>query len=219
MTIEHWGWISTDENAKGERHSWNEREDDFSSVAFWYQTGEPTPAPPVPSAAERRLANLDETIYAKDFTDTEHHGAGPCHVQDNLSFYPDGQMFYKPTSPVDAWVEIPFSITKSEPQRLVLAVTRANDYGIYQAYLNGVKIGQPMDLFAKDVSEWECHLLDFWPEPGDFTLRLECVGKNDQSTGHCLGLESVRLRQRRPRVKEWARDKGNDWKQNPVLYD
>jgi hypothetical protein len=69
------------------------------------------------------------------------------------------------------------------------------------------------------VSEWECHLLDFWPEPGDYTLRLECVGKNAQSQGHYLGLESVLLRERRPRVKDWARDQDNDWRKNPILYD
>lgn len=219
VTIEHWGWISTDENAQGKRHSWNEREDDFSSVAYWYQTGEPSPAPPVPNAAERRLVSLDEITYAKGFRDDQHHGSGLCVVQNNLSFYPEGQLFYKPQQPADAWVEIPFTIAKSAPQRLVLAVTRASDYGIYQAYLNGVKIGAPIDLFHENVSEWEFHLLDFWPEPRDYTLRLECVGKSDQSTGHFLGLESVRLRQRRPRVKEWARDKGKDWKENPVLYD
>ncbi len=219
VTIEHWGWISTDENSQGKRHSWNEREDDFASVAFWYQTGTPPPAAPVPNAARRRLPNLDEITLAKQFTGAAQHGQGVCQVQNNLGFYPAGQLFYKPQQVANAWIEIPFSIAKSDPQRLLLAVTRANDYGVYQAYLNDVKIGGPLDFFAKDVSPWEFHLLDFGPEPGDYTLRLECVGKNDQSTGYYLGLESVRLRQRRPRVKEWARDKNNDWRKNPILYD
>jgi hypothetical protein len=97
--------------------------------------------------------------------------------------------------------------------------TRANDYGRYQAYLNGVKIGGVIDLYHKDLSDWEWHLLDFWPEPGPYTLRLECVGKNPKSTGHYLGIESVRLRERRPRVKQWARDQDKDWRKDPVLYD
>jgi hypothetical protein len=42
VTIEHWGWMSPDENPNYKSMSWNEREDDYSSVAFWYQTGEPT---------------------------------------------------------------------------------------------------------------------------------------------------------------------------------
>jgi hypothetical protein len=76
-----------------------------------------------------------------------------------------------------------------------------------------------LDLYAQDVSEWEFHLLDFWPEPGDYTLRLECVGKNPLSQGHFLGIESVRLRERRPRVQEWARERDHDWRKQPVLHE
>ncbi len=59
--------------------------------------------------------------------------------------------------------------------------------------------------------------MDFWPEPGDYTLRLECVGKDRDSSGYFLGIESVRLRERRPRVKDWAQDKDKDWPR-PILY-
>jgi hypothetical protein len=218
VTIEHWGWISTDENPEGKLDSWNEREDDFSSVAFWYQTGEPTAAEPVPDAAARTLPDLDQSVAAKDFVAGSHHGPGECVVQGNLPFYPAGQLFYKPAEATGAWVEIPFHVAKREPRRLLLAVTRANDYGIYQAYLNGVKIGPPLDLYAAEVGEWEFHLLDFWTEPGDYTLRLECVGKNPLSQGHYLGLDSVRLRERRPRVSEWAREKDLNWRDKPVLH-
>jgi hypothetical protein len=219
FTLEHWGWISTDENAEGKRHSWNEREDDFASVAFWYQTGQPSEADPIPHARERTLPNLDLIVPAAPFAREGHHGAGACQVQTNLAFYPDGQLFYRPAESRDAWIEIPFTVEHHEPRRLVLAVTRADDYGIYQAYLNGVKLGPPLDLYAPEVIEWECHLLDFWPQPGDYTLRLECVGKNERSRGHYLGLESVRLRERRPRVGQWGRDRDRDWTTDPVLYD
>ncbi|MCU0960189.1 MAG: DUF2961 domain-containing protein [Pirellulaceae bacterium] len=219
VTLEHWGWISTDENAQGERHSWNEREDDFASVAFWYQTGVPPAGDPVPDARARALPNLDLSFPASPFAQAQHHGAGVARVQDNLSFYPQGQLFYQPQEAEGAWVEIPFHVSRREPRRLLLKVTRAEDYGIYQAFLNGVRIGPPLDLYAPEVMPWECHLLDFWPEPGDYTLRLECVGKNPRSLGCYLGLESVALRERRPRVTEWARDANRDWRTDPVLYD
>ncbi len=219
VTLEHWGWISVDENAEGKRNSWNERQDDYASVAFWYQTGRPTPGEPVPPARRRTLPNLDLVFPAKAYVDSDHHGKGACRVQANLDFYPGGQLFYKPTEPRDAWVEIPFEVTKCEPRRLLVKVTRASDYGIYQAYLNGVKIGRPLNLYSDRVTEWEWHLLDFWPQPGHYTLRLECAGKSAQSTGYYLGVESVRLRERRPRVAEWGRDRDNDWRKHPILYD
>ena len=53
VTIEHFGWIAPDENVNNKSMSWNEREDDYSSVAFWYQTGTPTFTARAPSGAER----------------------------------------------------------------------------------------------------------------------------------------------------------------------
>jgi len=217
-TIEHFGWISTDENPEGKSDSWNERQDDYSSVAFWYQTGEPTLDPPMPHARERALPNLDLIFPAKGYTDDQHHGVGEASVQDNLGFLPDGQLFYRPEQAEGAWVEIPFTVTGKEPRRLLISGTRADDYGIYQPYLNGVKIGGPLDFYYDGVDGWEWHLLDFWPDPGEYTLRLECVGKNDRSRGYLLGVEAVRLRERRPRVKEWARDADKDWQVEQILY-
>ncbi|MFH1268851.1 MAG: glycoside hydrolase family 172 protein [Planctomycetota bacterium] len=218
VTIEHWGWISPDENPNGETHSWNERQDDFSSVAFWYQTGEPTFTARAPGAEERTLPNLDVTFPAKHYVDEEHHGPGEARVQTNLGFYPEGQLFYRPEEAENGWVEIPFTVEEKEPRRLVIKGTRADDYGRYQPSLNGVNLGPPIDFYDDRVTEWQWHLLDFWPDPGEYTLRLECVGKNAKSTGHFVGIESVRLRERRPRVKEWARDKDKDWQKEPTLY-
>lgn len=44
-------------------------------------------------------------------------------------------------------------------------------------------------------------------------LVLETEGE-----GHYLGIESVRLRERRPRVTEYAHDKNKDWRKDPILY-
>ena len=68
-----------------------------------------------------------------------------------------------------------------------------------------------MDFYSKEIINKEFHLLDFWPDPGNYTLRLECVNKNSLSGGHYLGIESVRLRDRRPRVHTYAHDKDKDW--------
>ncbi len=200
VTFEHFGWIPSDENPNRKTMSWNEREDDYASVAFWYQTGQPTFTARAPHARERKLPSLERvTAYARDFADSQHHGAGEATPQ-QLDFYPGPQLLYKPKEAGGAWLEVPFEVKQKEPLRLLLNVTKAPDFGQYQAFLNGVKLGAPMDGYNAKVVNEEFHLLDFWPEPGTYTLRLECVGKNHQSSGYYLGLESVRLRERRPRV-------------------
>ena len=218
VTMEHWGWISPDENAQQETHSWNERQDDYSSVAFWYQTGTPSRQPPVPPAHERRLKNLDLVFPAPPFAGVAHHGQGECVVQRNLAFYPEGQLFYKPVEVEDAWVEMTFDVQEKMPFRLLLSATRAEDYGIYQAFLNGTKIGPPFDLYHDSVSPWEIHLLDFWPEAGQYTLRLECVGKNARGRRALPRIGSGATAQRRPRVMEWGHDQDKDWTSQPILY-
>ncbi|HNS00491.1 MAG TPA: DUF2961 domain-containing protein [Planctomycetota bacterium] len=215
VTIEHYGWISSDENPTQKVDSWNEREDDYASVAFWYQTGKPTFEARAPHARERTLPCLDKIFYAADGLK---HGNGGTVAQKILG-YEKGQILYKPPTAEDAWIELAFEVREKEPRRLLLVMTRSYDFGSYRATLNGVKLGEVMDFYNADTDRWEYHLLDFWPDPGVYTLRLECAGKNQLSTAHWLGIESVRLRERRPRVKEWAHEKDKDWKTNPILHE
>ncbi len=219
VTFEHFGWISRDENPDYKSMSWNERQDDYSSVAYWYQTGRPTFHPELPPAAQRKLPSLDVvTVPAKEFTDKKYFGDGAVSVQELPYLYDNEQLLYHPGSSHNAWVEIPFTVETKEPYRLLLVMTSGPDYGIYRAYLDGVRLGDEIDLYSEDIQSQECHLLDFWPEPGEYTLRLECIGKNPKSSGYYCGIESLRLRQRRPRVKDWAHEKDLDWRQEPKLH-
>lgn len=230
FTIEHWGWISPDENKENRAMSWNERQDDYSSVAFWYQQGPSTFTARAP--ADRTLPSLERLevrqISAK--------GQGETQAQ-QLDLYPGPQTLYMPKSQEGAWIEIPFEVKEKEPLRLVLNMTTSYDFGKYQASIlspprpgassgekgpggegSPIKVGGPMDFYSEKVLNREFHLLDFWPEPGQYRLRLECVGKNAKSEGFFLGVESLRLRERRPRVKQMGWDKDKDWRKNPVLH-
>ena len=218
VAIERMGWISIDENPKHESTSWNERQDDYSSVAFWYQVGEPKRFAKVPPCAERRLPEIDLVVHGRDFTDPKHHGAGAAIVQKGGHWTEYAQLLYQPPSQKDAWVEVPFEVKRREPRRLVLKLTTSYDFGIYDAYLDGVRVGERLDLYSPDIQVREFPLLDFWPEAGQHRLRMVCVGKRDASAGHWLGFDSLRLRERRPRVERYGWDKDADWRKNPVLY-
>lgn len=218
VTLEHFGWISPDENPSYKATSWNEREDDYSSVAFWYQTGESTFTARAPHARERKLPSLDRvTVAAVDAVDAKRHGPGEARPQ-QIALYEGKQLLYMPPAQQDAWIEIPFEVSKKEPLRLLLQATKSYDFGRYQASLNGVKIGEAFDLYSARIADEEIHLLDFWPEPGKYVLRLDCVGKNPLSEGYYCGIESLRLRERRPRVAQFGHDKNKDWKAAPMLY-
>jgi hypothetical protein len=219
VAFEHYGWTSIDENPDRKQINWNEREDDFSSVAYWYQTGEPTFNPPMPSAKERHLPNIERTIvYAKDFSASKNHGQGVAAVQEMPKLYEQPQLRFDPKSTADGWLEMTVEVKRKEPLRLIVIATCGPDLGKYQASLDGVKIGDPMDFYSAEVCNKEFPLMDFWPEPGTYTLRLECVGKNKLSDGENLAIESLLLRERRPRVEKYGHDKDKDWRKQPLFY-
>jgi hypothetical protein len=219
VTLEHWGWMSPDENPNYKEMSWNEREDDYSSVAFWYQTGQPTCDDHVPDASERQLPSLEQLVVpATNFAAAQFHGKGLALPQ-QLDLYDDPQLFFRPDSVENGWLEMHFTVTNKEPVRLLLKTTRAPDYGIYQMTLDGVKLGGPVDFYDPKIVTEECQLLDFWPEQGQYTLRMECVGRNIASSGCFCGVESLCLRGRRPRVTAMGHDKDKDWRKDPKLYN
>ena len=156
VTIEHFGWISTDENPRGERDSWNEREDDFASVAFWYQTGEPTPAEPVPDAAGRTLPNLDIRPAARGI-----HGRRSPRSRASASCRTISRSIRRDScstsrqQAADAWVEIPFQVRSANRAACCWPSPAPAITASIRPYLNGVQIGPPLDLYARDVSEWE----------------------------------------------------------------
>ena len=127
-------------------------------------------------------------------------------------------LVYRPDRSAGAWLEFPLEVGAKEPLRLEVAARTLPDGGLYQAFLDGVKIGEPLDFRADRPAPAVFPLLDFWPEPGPHVLRLECVGKSASSFGHACGVEAVRLLERRPRVAEYAHDRDKDWKKDPKLY-
>lgn len=116
-------------------------------------------------------------------------------------------------------IDVVFEIRDKEPLRLLFNAALGPNLGIYKVSLDGIALGTEMDLYSPKVEAKEFHFLDFWPEPGTYVLTLTCVGKNHLSSGSGLMIESVRLRERRPRVKEMAWDKNNDWRTNPIYYE
>ncbi|MBI5707150.1 MAG: DUF2961 domain-containing protein [Armatimonadetes bacterium] len=235
VQFETFGWMSADENPEYRAMSWNPREDDYASVAFWYQTGTPTFSARAPHAKERALPSIDRvTVYpseldygqkpvSEELIRLEYDGRkeGESEEKEVLR-YPEHfghhVLFVPAHTEIEGFIEVPITVEKREPLRLLINMAKGPNLGAYEVSLDGVKLGERMDFYAPEVEAREYHFLDFWPEPGTYTLRLECVGKNHLSSGFGLMIESVRLRERRPRVVQMAHDKDKDWRTEPLYY-
>ena len=236
VQFETFGWIAPDETPKNKANSWNPREDDYASVAFWYQTGTPTFAARAPHAKERKLPDIERTVVvvsdldygqkpvSEELVRLEYDGRRETTVTEKeVQRYPehfDHHVLFVPASGSGSnSLEIPFEVLEKEPLRLLVNLGLGPNLGVFEVSLEGVNLGAPMDCYSPTVGAKEFHFLDFWPDPGRYVLRLECVGKNHLSSGHGLMIESVRLRERRPRVREMGWDKDNDWRTNPIYYE
>jgi hypothetical protein len=200
--IEHWGWMSADETESGKVEGHVERQDDMATVAFWYQVGQPKRFAKLPSAAERRFPNLDVIVEARQFLGKTKHAGGSTSLQRGYVWTGDGQLFYVPENETDSaptsrpHLQFEFNVEKTERRRLMLRLTHSYDYGIWRIALDGKAIGEPIDLYSRQIEVHDHSLGDHELPLGVHTIRLECTGRNPQSAGSRLGVDSVRLRER-----------------------
>lgn len=204
VEIENAGWITEDELAEGVTPSFVERNDDYSSVAFWYQTGLPKRYTVLPAARERELPNIDIIIDGQELVKSvlSSHPSG-IHLQnsrDGKGFQWTGgkQIVYhsRVEEGIGAWVQVDFQVNEEELRQLTLRMTKANDYGIYRILLDGEVVRDKYDFFNPDLEITELNLGQRKLSRGTHTIRFVCLGKNDRSDNYNLGLDSVRLRER-----------------------
>lgn len=106
----------------------------------------------------------------------------------------DKQLWWTEAQPGDSLV-LTIPIEKANPKSLRLGLTSARDYGLFELYLDGQKIGGTIDLFQPDSVDHKIFVIEELPEltVGDHSLEIKIVGKNDQSIGYMFGIDFYEL--------------------------
>ncbi|GAB4138366.1 glycoside hydrolase family 172 protein [Thermopirellula anaerolimosa] len=196
VEIEDAGWISEDELAPNVHRGFVERNDDFATVAFWYQQGQPKRFARLPTAAERKLPELDRITEGKELIAAAKAEGGTLHLQKGYPWTGDGQLFFDNPTGKGAWFSCTFHVTEEELTQLTLRVTYSYDFGIYRIMLDDEEVRSREDFFSPEVEVRELNLGQRRLAIGEHTLRFECLGKSQDSRGTKLGVDSVRLRKR-----------------------
>jgi hypothetical protein len=201
--IEHTGWITADETASGKVEGHVEREDDMATVAFWYQVGQPKRFTTLPPLKDRVFPDLDIVIEGRDLLAGVKSADGKVELQPGYDWTGSGQILFRPA--VDDYaLELEFDVATDEYRGLVLRFTRADDYGIYRVFLDGKNIAdagqkewlRTMDFYSERLKVGDIYIGSFSLTNGKHVLRFEGAGRNPNSKGTLLGLDSIRLRQR-----------------------
>ena len=102
------------------------------------------------------------------------------------------------------FIEIEFPVPEDGEYALTLRMTKARDYGIFQLYVDGEKLGQPVDLYSTKVERTGPVTFDAGVlAKGAHTLRAEAIGSSSNLSPpppvgiHLFGLDYLLLEKRR----------------------
>lgn len=208
VTIEDVGWMTEDEVAEGVHRGHVDRNDDFASVAFWYQIGQPKRFTSLPSAKERELPNLDIIIEGKTLMSTSQHSEGKVSLKPGYDWTGDGQLVFIPEKNKEdgAYLSCQFNVEKKDMRQATLRLTHSFNYGAYRILLDGNEVRGIYDFYSPNTRVDEINLGFYEFTPGLHTLRFEYVGRAGFSLGSGLGIDSFRLRERTGQKRQTPKD-------------
>ncbi len=101
------------------------------------------------------------------------------------------QMFCK-AQEAGAWIEFAVPVPKPGRYKLAVEYLKSFDYGIVQASANGEKAGEPVDTYAPAITPGTVVPLgEFELRGPSVRLKVQVVGKSEQSPGFFFGVDAV----------------------------
>ena len=189
VEIEHKGaTLNPDGSVKS---GFEERSDDFSSVAFWYQVEPHKAYPEMPKGYARLYCDYSSLMEAEAQIPNAKVSMGPLAPQEG-PWSGGAQLFWTPAQG-NQTLTLPFEAKEAGRYSILVAFTHARDYGIFQVELDGAPLGNPVDLYNPTVVSKDKTLGPVDLTAGSHTLTLRNVGKNAESTGFFLGMDGFLL--------------------------
>jgi len=93
--------------------------------------------------------------------------------------------------------------TEVKGEGLIIAFDKARDYGTFEVFLDGQKLGCSYDLYDPNVIRAKDVQIELPIEPGKHQLTIRCVGKNPKSSSFLFGMdvfEVIQPKQEAPKV-------------------
>ncbi len=186
-----------------EKYYPNDRPTLYAAVAYWYQAaGQEDPYEEVP--VSERVGYYESPPYiVQGALEGERLRvlsctAGQTSVQDMGGFEGEwsgyAHLWWTGASP-GAKLDLAVRTRQAGTYSLKARLTKAPDYGIVQLYLDGQKLGDPIDLYAdKVVPTDEIPLGTLKLSSGEHKLTVEIVGANEKAQkAYMFGLDYIKL--------------------------
>ena len=194
VEIEHKG-VTFDEKG-AVRSGYEERADDFSSVAFWYQTEPHKPYEPMPAGYDRLYVDYSKLMEFELLMGQAKATSGALEAQGG-GYSGGNQLFWTPQE-AGQTLTVPLAVEEPGKYRVLLVLTKSWDYGQFDVVIGAQE--QPEKMVAQGLDQFNATVVTeeqwFGPvelEAGPHTLIVRNVGKNPESKGYYLGLDAVML--------------------------
>lgn len=162
------------QNAKGEWVNNIERPDEFSSVAFWYQTGEHAPYPPLPSGYDRLPFDYRGFIDAETAPYSIDSGVTDVvHLNGTLS----DRILEWHGAKKGGELSVGFQVERAGQYQVMVLIARQDKGALGQFLIDGRPCGDPVSFYEDgDDVDIEAPLEVRALSAGKHTLTLRCQG-------------------------------------------
>ncbi len=183
----------------------NDRQDDYASVAYWYQNEPHVPFPPLPAPEDRMFA--EATVYTEenywgvveaerwaDRFKSDRVSTAPTEEYGN--FWSFGkQLLFKAEGPDTFKAELPLHASDAGVYPFDIFYTEGPDYGECELWMNGEKLCawdgyNEGGVARKQVTSPKPLAI----KPESNILEVRVTGKNSKSGGFLAGLDCFRIR-------------------------
>jgi D-arabinan exo alpha-(1,3)/(1,5)-arabinofuranosidase (non-reducing end) len=180
-------------NADGSvKSGFEERPDEFSSVAFWYQMEPHKPFPAMAGGYARLPFDYSKMTAGEKLIPGATATEGPIEPQDLGA---GKQLWWRP-SKEDQALTVTFEVAESGNYEMLLFLTKSWDYGNYQIELDGKPLGPVVDLYSATIADQELPFPVRRLEAGRHSLVFRNRGKDAASKGYLFGLSGILLQKR-----------------------
>jgi hypothetical protein len=170
-----------------------ERPDFFSSVAFWYQTGEPKRFATLPPWAERRVPWQHQHLV-RAFREARTTGAAKVRVQ-TQGFFGSRPLLAWPNEEMGARLALPFSVASEGRHAVRLTALQGPRFGRYAVLIDGSRVAEA-DLRAAEEGELDLLLGTLTLSRGAHELTFEALDAappGQKAGARPMAVEMVRL--------------------------
>lgn len=161
---------------------------DYSFVLGWRSIGEPSLSPGLfearQDAVSRPGVSLDGSALAE-----------AASISADVPFYHTASWdgLFARTTEVGQRVEIVVDTPEAGAYELHLTTVDVASRGILQVSVDGEDVGEPVDMYAEDLTFTEHEVGTVELEAGEHTVCFEVVGSHEASGGYMIGLQGLLL--------------------------